>query len=480
LRAWSLVVALSLGIGDSVRADQVWLRDGAVREGIIIEDAEGHIVIEVTRDGVTRAERIPRAKVQRVVWGTVPSTDALLKPPKTPADELAERARIAELTGTARAHYDFAAWCAEKKHHAEAVEAFETSAKMDAALAADALYRAVLSLVELEQIERAKGLLVELVRNNPRNHTAAIQLGRLEADNAARVATLVSLAVERFNKGEHAASVSTLVRLANIKDPTQVADAARRLRSLTGLSIAEFIVENRFGAGCPTCSKALRTGLVNCPQCKGTGMMSPDREARADSGVRAAAPDGRLVGNGGMPCKTCRGFTYIICPRCGGVGRDFGVIGLAERDVMRARLESEVEKAWGHLVEPLLTGKKELIAPLAEDILLGAKRLQYFLDALETQVAREDEDWLGAIRERRKVVGDLVDRAEAVYADRTLERLAEADRIQLEKLLLDDDTLVSEITGRAVSPSEPAPAPDQPSSRRSDDADPEPPGTSRR
>lgn len=436
-----LMVGLSVC---AARADRVHLHDGSALDGLIVEQTPTHLVIATTEAGVVLPRRILRMDVERVVWGAEPVPAERII---STEEELARRRRIAELTGTGQAYFDFGAWCADKKLHTEAAAALEIAAQADPKLAEQALLLAVSSLVAEDHIERAKHVLTELVRANPSNLRAALELGRLEADNASRVARQVSLALERFQRGEYTRSISTLVRLANLKDPAILADAASQVRTHTGMSIPELIAECRFRTTCMTCSKKLRTGLVSCPTCKGRGSLTHarGRDASADP-----------------ICTTCRGFTYIICPTCGGAGHDFGDIGTVEREAMLARLRAEVDRGWLRDVKPWLDPETELSASAAEGILLACRRLRYFLGYFEAHTDRLGSEPETLMHSRMTTLDALIERVNEVYAGRRLESAITSDRIELDRLLFEDEAILREIVGEPSGATRREPPADEP------------------
>ena len=434
------------------QADQIRLHDGSVRAGTIVAESPTHIVIEIKSRGIASLQSIARSAIAEVVEAPVIPFVPRVRP--GPA-ELARRQEAAVLDGTGPAFYELGVWSADNGWDEAAIPAFETAAQLDASLAADARFRTARSLVAIDEVGRAKQVLIKLVRANPDHHAAARELGMLEVDRAERLTRRVGLAVERFRKGEHAQSILTLVGLAAAKDAAHVAQVERRVRSLTGLSIAELIVENRFSAGCTTCRKEkdLRDGLVNCPTCKGRGRVYGANESAG------GMPGGMGTSSTVDLCRTCRGFTYILCPTCNGAALQFGDVGTVERDAMVARLWTEIEQAWEGDLQPLLAGQRPLIAPLVEDSLLACRKLSYLLDALASLGDRIDAARRVEIERRREVLDRVLVPAEALYAERSLAVFEAGDRTQLERVLLNEDSLIREIVGEITPPPAGTPGP---------------------
>jgi len=440
-------IALTIWLAVAVvgRADRVELIDGRVFDDAeVLERDERWLVIEIEQDGIRSTLRLPAESVRHV------------EPSRRLSDETAaaleERRAAAAAEDTGDAYYALGQWCRLEGLDAEATEAFRKAIDLDPTLYREATNALIAMLLDAQQIDEARVLLRELVRRHPDDYEAAIRLGELEQRSDRRVVTLAGLAVQRYRQRRYHESLSTLQRLVRLRDPTLLRRADQVLRARSGRDLAAFMAECRMARRCPACSEELRRGLAFCPVCGGKGTIT--RHVRKQTGERKM-PDGKTVPvftrvPVEQTCPRCKGFTYVICPACEGVGHDVGQVGKFERTAMATLARHTADIYWRRLRDFAID--ENLLHPInAEMVLVETRRLRWLMRLHRTLVDELTPDQGRESDRRDALLAALETAARQVYDARTLEDLSAWDQQQLQRLLINEEIDVSAGAGGGAS-----------------------------
>jgi hypothetical protein len=136
------------------------------------------------------------------------------------------------------------------------------------------------------------------------------------------------------------------------------------------------------------------------------------------------------------------------------VGHDTGLVGTVERDAMQRLVHRTAEIYWRRLRD--FANDNHLLHPInAETVLIETRRLLW-LDSLAESLSRDVlPPQAAAIAHRHGLLRSLENAARQVYDARTLQDVADWNRLRLEQLLIRENVQLPEV--QAPPASEPAP-----------------------
>jgi hypothetical protein len=301
----SLALALAFLLAPPVpaRAVILELNAGPRVSGFLVREDEREIVIRRVLDGREVEQAYPKADVALILRAVDPERLATLRPDQP------------------RAYRDYAEELAEKREDPEARELALRLFHVAAVLDPEGLGRGSLlgmsTLADSPEQERRYRALAYLI--DPKHDRGVLQP---VASSGSRARS--ELGRRAFASALQAYRTQQTARAASLAGEPGVKE---RFDESPGLpSFDEFV---KLCKDHPECGRCDAEGRVKCPECRGSGKLVPDANAR------------NLDLDGGNRCPDCDGWGSIPCPDCGGKKAGVALTDAQLAAFLRAELAAE-------------------------------------------------------------------------------------------------------------------------------------------